>query len=134
MITQNKEDNGRIRRDDAGTDYRQSESDRRGLSESEQVPEQGVPSESTPRTGQGERVFTGDGSNQSGGRQEYDVNRKYSNGEIHDIVSSVTEVNLNEFLSVVDVIRRGKHFSYLRFVLQMFYNKEKAPAKQFVNA
>lgn len=92
MITQNKEDNGRIQRDDAGTDHRQSESDRRGLPESEQVPEQGVSSESTPRTGQGERVFTKDSSNQSRARQEYDVNKKYFNEEIDDIVSSVTEV------------------------------------------
>lgn len=44
------------------------------------------------RDSQGQRRRLGISSTESGTRPQYDVNRKYSNEEINDIVSSVTEI------------------------------------------
>lgn len=83
---------------DAGTNNRQPESDAGEISESEQVSEQGVSPKSPTGISESEwrKPEQPRRSDNSSGkprtRSEHDVNRKYSNEEIHEIVSSVTEV------------------------------------------
>jgi len=82
----------RTKEQDGRRDNRRAESDRRGLPASEQVGEQKTPAEDTRRDSQSRRWQSQIGSGESRTRPQYDVNKSYTNEEIHEIVSTVTDI------------------------------------------
>ena len=74
------------RTDNSGTQPRREE-----LPETESV-EPGTPLQHTVKTGRSQRRNTRVSSSQSGDRPLYDVNKNYTNDEIKEIVSSVTDI------------------------------------------
>lgn len=101
----NKEQHERERTkgQDGRRDNSRTESDRRVLPASEQVGKQRTPVEDTRRDSQSRRGQSQIGSGESRTRPQYDVNKSYTNEEIHEIVSSVMdivdgEVEITDFL------------------------------------
>ena len=83
------EENGKSEiseRDNSGT-----KSEQGTLSETKQVG-RGAPTKDTSRDSESERRRPNQRSTESRTRPEYDVNKNYTNEEIHEVVSSVTEV------------------------------------------
>ena len=82
----------RTKEQDGRRDNSRAESDRRALPASEQVGEQRAPAEDTRRDSQSRRWQSQIGSGESRTRPQYDVNKSYTNEEIHEIVSTVTDI------------------------------------------
>lgn len=77
--------------EDGGTDHSRTEPGREKLPETVQVGT-GTPAENATRDREGKRRNVRKRRGEPGSRPGYDVNKSYTNEEIHEIVSSVTEV------------------------------------------
>lgn len=91
------QDNDRSRESHTGIRVRQEE-----LSTSDNVGGR-TSVQDTQGDSQGERLRPDNGSSESGARPKYDVNKKYSNKEIQEIVSSVTEIKDGKVVITDDV-------------------------------
>lgn len=91
------QDNDRSRESHTGIRVRQEE-----LSTSDNVGAR-TSVQDTQGDSQGERLRPDNGSSEFGARPKYDVNKKYSNKEIQEIVSSVTEIKDGKVVITDDV-------------------------------
>ena len=91
------QDNDRSRESHTGIRVRQEE-----LSTSDNVGGR-TSVQDTQGDSQGERLRPDNGSSESGARPKYDVNKKHSNKEIQEIVSSVTEIKDGKVVITDDV-------------------------------
>lgn len=91
------QDNDRSRESHTGIRVRQEE-----LSTSDNVGGR-TSVQDTQGDSQGERLRPDNGSSEFGARPKYDVNKKYSNKEIQEIVSSVTEIKDGKVVITDDV-------------------------------
>lgn len=82
----------RTKEQDGRRDNSRAESDRRGLPDSEQVGGQGTPATDTTGHSQSRRGDIDVSGSQPGAGLREDLNKSYSNEEIHEIVSSVTDM------------------------------------------
>ena len=82
----------RTKEQDGRRDNSRAESDRRGLPDSEQVGGQGTPATDTTGHSQSRRGDIDVSGSQPGAGLREDLNKSYSNEEIHQIVSSVTDM------------------------------------------
>ena len=82
----------RTEEQDGRRDNSRAESGREILPESKQVGGQGTPATDTTGHSQSKRGNIEIGGSQSGAGFKYDLSKSYSNEEIHEIVSSVTDM------------------------------------------
>lgn len=82
----------RTEEQDGRRDNSRAESGREILPASKQVEGQRTSATDTTGDSQSQRMQSGDSSSQSGAGFKYDLSKSYSNEEIHQIVSSVTDM------------------------------------------
>lgn len=82
----------RTKEQDGRRDNSRAESGREILPDSKQVEGQRTSATDTTGDSQSQRMQSGDSSSQSGAGLKYDLSKSYSNEEIHEIVSSVTDI------------------------------------------
>ncbi len=131
----NDNEDGSKQQSDSRRDNKESESYTGEVSKSEQVSEQRVSTKDTSGDSKSKRRKSQVSSDQSRIRPEYDVSKKYSNEEIHDIASSVTEIKdgkieitgeiTDDIKTIIGRYESGGVAKEGRGVLDEYYTNEK---------